>query len=116
MENSRELVVGTDESPGFLQQCLLSKVASATDEFVQSTCNNYSRLLGLLDAIWSTVRGISGGLLPTNEQKMNLRPSVFGTGQSTVASNGPVHSTTEVAHHFRWPPVTPIQQIRRSCR
>jgi hypothetical protein len=71
MENSRELVVGTDESPGFLQQCLLSKVASATDEFVQSTCNNYSRLLGLLDAIWSTVRGISGGLLPTNEQKMN---------------------------------------------
>jgi hypothetical protein len=76
MEKSRELVLGTDDSPGFLQQCLLSKIATATEEFVQTTCNNYSRLLGLLDAIWSTVRGLSGGLLPTNEQKMGLQVSL----------------------------------------
>ena len=35
-------------------------------------CNNYCSLLGLLDAIWSTVRGIDAGLLPTDEQKERL--------------------------------------------
>jgi hypothetical protein len=44
---------------------LQSKIASVTEEFVESTCKSYSRLLGLLDAIWSTVRGIDAGLLPT---------------------------------------------------
>jgi hypothetical protein len=77
MNKAKELVIGTEESPtGFLQQCLLSKIAAATTEFVQSTCNNYSRLLGLLDAIWSSVRGIECGLLPTDAQKLSLQVSL----------------------------------------
>jgi hypothetical protein len=56
-----------DATTGFLHQCLQSKVATITDEDVKAKCQQYSRLLGLLDAIWSRVRGIDG-LLPTAAQ------------------------------------------------
>ena len=35
-------------------------------------CKDYAVLLGLLDAIWSAVRGIHSGLLPIEEQKDKL--------------------------------------------
>jgi hypothetical protein len=75
MENSNALLLGKEDSPGFLQQCLQSRhpTASATEDTVRAMCQNYSRLLGLLDAIWSTVRGIDAGVLPTDAQKITLQ-------------------------------------------
>jgi hypothetical protein len=74
MEKSKERMLGSDtSSPGFLQHCLLSKQALASEEFICAHCQNFARLLGLLDAIWSTIRGIDGGLLPTDEQKIMLQ-------------------------------------------
>ena len=62
--------------PGFLQCCLLSKGAAVPEATVQSTCEAYCRLLGLLDAIWSTVRGLQAGLLPTDAQKLSLQTAL----------------------------------------
>jgi hypothetical protein len=72
MEKSSELLTGKDENEGFLQLMLQSKTDTIMEETVEAKCSEYSRLLGLLDAIWSTVRGIDAGLLPTNQQTTNL--------------------------------------------
>ena len=61
-----------NDALGFLQQSLQAKVASISEEEVISTCGKYCRLLGLLDVIWSTVRGLDSGLLPTPEQRESL--------------------------------------------
>jgi hypothetical protein len=37
-------------------------------EIITNKCNQLAQLMGLSDATWSTVRGIDGGLLPTQEQ------------------------------------------------
>lgn len=76
MERADEIVMGTVDSPGFLQKCLLSRTPSATEDYVRSTCQQYARLLGLLDAIWSNVRGIDSGLLPTAEQCNTLETAL----------------------------------------
>jgi hypothetical protein len=78
MSSSKDIMHGKDDStPGFLQCCLQStKRATVPDAFVQSTCEAYCRLLALLDAIWSTVRGFDAGLLPTDEQKLNLQKAL----------------------------------------
>ena len=73
MEKSRELFIGTLEAPGFLYACLEQKEQTMTEERVMvATCSEYCRLLGLLDLIWSTVRGLEAGLLPTLEQTTSL--------------------------------------------
>ena len=54
----------------------LSKGAAVPEATVQSTCEAYCRLLGLLDAIWSTVRGLQSGLLPTDAQKLSLQTAL----------------------------------------
>jgi hypothetical protein len=72
MDKCKALFLGKEGHPGFLQKCLLSKCATTTDAAVESKCNNYCSLLGLLDAIWSTVRGLNSGLLPTDEQTKSL--------------------------------------------
>jgi hypothetical protein len=77
MSNCKDLFLGKDDaSPGFLQCCLQSKQNAVNDAFVQSTCEGYCRLLGLLDAIWSTVRGLDAGLLPTDAQKLSLQKAL----------------------------------------
>jgi hypothetical protein len=78
MDKSQELLVGTDDSPGFLQLCLLSKDATiASEETVRATCQKFARLLGLLDAVWSSVRGLTGGLLPTDAHKISLQTALL---------------------------------------
>lgn len=74
MGKCQEIWMGKEDGtpPGFLQKCLLSKCDTTTEETVTATCRQYCRLLGLLDAIWSTVRGVDAGLLPTTEQKASL--------------------------------------------
>lgn len=72
MGNSKAIVLGKDNAPGFVQLCLQSMATITTTDAVKSRCNDYCRLLGLLDAIWSTVRGQHSGLLPTEEQKTSL--------------------------------------------
>ena len=71
MEKSNDLLLGEKDATnpvGFLQKCLLSKTPTTTDQDVISKCTEYCRLLGLLDTIWSTVRGLDAGLLPTDKQ------------------------------------------------
>ena len=59
-------------APGFLQKCLLSKCTTILENDVATKCNNSCSLMGLLDAIWSSVRGLDTGLLPTDEQTESL--------------------------------------------
>jgi hypothetical protein len=73
MEKCSDIYLGNDDTAGFLQEeCLQSKVATITEEDVTTNCKQFCRLLGLLDAIWSKVRGIDHGLLPTGEQSDSL--------------------------------------------
>jgi hypothetical protein len=72
MERSDELFLGKDGSAGFLQRCLQSKAEGTSDETVETTCKQYARLLGILDAIWSKVRGVECGLLPTADNVSSL--------------------------------------------
>jgi hypothetical protein len=72
MDKCKALFLGKEGHPGFLQKCLLSKCATTTDMAAESKCNNYCSLLGLLDVIWSTVRGLNSGLLPMDEQTKSL--------------------------------------------
>jgi hypothetical protein len=71
MDACSTVFIGSDEGDdaveGFLQKCLQCKVATISEQDVKDKCQQYSRLLGLLDAIWSRVRGIDG-LLPTAAQ------------------------------------------------
>jgi hypothetical protein len=88
MEKAKELVLGTEGSPGFLQKCLQSMHAPIASEIsVEATCKNYSRLLGLLDAIWSTIRGINAGLLPTDAQKIMLQTALLEAKELWLAMN-----------------------------
>jgi hypothetical protein len=78
MAKAKELLLGDtngdkNDDPGFLQLCLLSKEATVTEVSVRDKCNDFARLLGLLDAIWSSARGIDAGLLPTDAQQLNLQ-------------------------------------------
>ena len=54
---------------------MASKSADVTEEYITEHCNKFCWLLGLLDAIWSLVRGIDG-LLPTEEQKEKLKKAI----------------------------------------
>jgi hypothetical protein len=77
MERSQQVFLGQQQQGdapegGILQQCLQSKEANVTDAFVETKCKEYCRLLGLLDTVWSAVRGIDSGLLPTDEQIARL--------------------------------------------
>ena len=72
MDKCNALFLGKDGTPGFQQKCLLSKCPTITEAAVELKCQEYCSLLGLLDAIWSTVRGLDSGLLPTDKQKESL--------------------------------------------
>ena len=49
------------------------KEPTVSDDTVDLKCAQFARLMGLLDAIWSSVRGIDAGLLPTDTQVQHLR-------------------------------------------
>jgi hypothetical protein len=76
MEKARQILLGSEDSPGFLQLCIGSKEASVSDASISSALTNYCHLLGLLDAVWSNVRGIESGLLPTPQQLNSLKTSL----------------------------------------
>jgi len=46
----------------------MKKVPTIDDAVVETKCTQFAKLLGLLDAIWSNVRGMDAGLLPTEVQ------------------------------------------------
>ena len=73
MDKCKPIFMGNDDvAPGFLQKCLLSKCTTILENDVATKCNNSCSLMGLLDAIWSSVRGLDTGLLPTDEQTQSL--------------------------------------------
>jgi len=50
------------------------KQATIADAAIDLKCTQFARMMGLLlDAIWSSVRGIGAGLLPTDTQVQHLR-------------------------------------------
>ena len=57
------------------------KVATVSDDEIDAKCSTFSKLLALLDVIWSSVRGIEAGLLPTTAQSEELRSVVSNTKQ-----------------------------------
>ena len=63
---------GDNGTPGFIELCRLSKCPTMLEDTLVTKCNEYRSLMGLLDAIWSSVRGLDAGLLPTDEQKERL--------------------------------------------
>ena len=50
--------------------------ANETEESIRATCKTYKQLLNNLGTIWSQVRGVKNGLLPTDEDKENLHNAV----------------------------------------
>lgn len=73
MDRAQQLFIGTEAEPGFYASCLARKKQTITDEAIELKCRQYARLFGLLDAIWSSVRGIDAGLLPTDAQVESLK-------------------------------------------
>jgi hypothetical protein len=76
LDKCNALFLGNNETPGFLQKYLLSKCETTPEVTVEFKCNEYCRLLGLLDAIWSMFRGLHLGLLPTDEQRQSLEDAL----------------------------------------
>ena len=72
MENSKAIFVGDVDAPGFLSLCLDNRCEEATEQMVRLKCQQFCQLFGLMDAIWSTVRGLNAGLLPTIDQTTTL--------------------------------------------
>ena len=68
MERSEELFLGNDGNQGFCQLIKDQKRPTVADEDIETQCARYARLLGLLDAVWSNVRGIDSGIAPTAAQ------------------------------------------------
>jgi len=52
------------------------KMHARSDTEIDGKCEQFARLLGLFDIIWSNVRGISAGLLPTEDQIQQLRKAL----------------------------------------
>ena len=57
----------------FCTAIIAKKLIGLSDKLITTKCNQFARLLGLLDIIWSNVCGIDAGLLPTDEQIEQLR-------------------------------------------
>ena len=47
-----------------------------TEDTIRKRCEKYKELLSNLGTIWSTVRGIEKGLLPTDENKLQLHNAI----------------------------------------
>ena len=79
MDQSKLLFLGNDEDnavdEGFLQKCLAVKIDSISVEDVTTKCQSFAKLLGILDLIWSSVRGVQG-LLPTEDDVAALAKAI----------------------------------------
>jgi len=75
MEKSEELFI--DFSAAIREK----KVPTVTDDEVNLKCQQCARLFGLLDVIWSNVRGVDAGLLPTESQIQQLRDALLQAKQ-----------------------------------
>ena len=67
--------------PEFSNSIKAKKIASKTDAEIDLKCDQYARMFGLLDVIWSSVRGIDAGLLPSNDQINQLRTATANAKQ-----------------------------------
>lgn len=76
MEKAEIIVVGSANQDGMLQKCLNSKLESVSEESISDKMKKYGRLLSLLDAIWSSVRGCEAGILTTEHQIMQLKTAL----------------------------------------
>ena len=65
---------GVDEE-GFLHKCIALKIDAVTVQEITKKCKQFARLLGILDLIWSSVRGVQG-LLPTVEDVATLAKAI----------------------------------------
>jgi len=63
------------------------KMPTKTDAEIETRCREFARMFGLLDAIWSNVRGIDAGLLPTDEQVQQLRTATLNAKQLWCTMN-----------------------------
>ena len=57
------------------------RLPSKPEHEIDSKCEECARLFGLLDAVWSNVRGIEAGLLPTDDQMQQLRKATSDAKQ-----------------------------------
>ena len=103
MEKSATLFLGMEQQ-SFLLECLSNRTESIAPETVTDKCHQYSRLLGLLDTIWSSVRGKEAGLLPTEQQLDRLEQALSDD------------ISTKVASHFRWASPCTSQTVWRPGR
>jgi len=52
------------------------KIPTLNDVDIDSKCQQCARMMGLMDVMWSSVRGIDAGLLPTDDQVARLRKAL----------------------------------------
>lgn len=79
MEKAKELFVE------FAVAMKEKKVEDVADEVIENKCLQFARLFGLLDAVWSNVRGIDAGLLQTDSQVELLRKVLLEAKQLWIA-------------------------------
>eukprot|EP00978_Attheya_sp_CCMP212_P009734 scaffold23192_cov30-Attheya_sp.AAC.1 len=67
MRQAKESFLGGNEEGevGFLQLSMAQKVNSLMEEYVVKRYTDFANMLGILDGIWSHVREIDTGFLPT---------------------------------------------------
>ena len=80
MDKSELLFLGKDgaednSEEGFLQKCIQLKVDAISVEAITLRCKDFARMLGILDLIWSSVRGVQG-LLPSAEDVAVLAKAI----------------------------------------
>ena len=76
MERASSIFLGDNEEDGFLQKILALKKDDVPDDWIRSVTEDFGNMMGILDTIWSAVRGIDCGLLPTEEQLQSLAQGI----------------------------------------
>lgn len=71
----------------FAAAIISKKIPTKTNNEIEEKCRQFARLLSLLDIIWSNVRGIDAGLLPTEDQINQLRTALTKAKATWLSMN-----------------------------
>jgi len=71
----------------FAAAIISKKIPTKTNNEIEEKCRQFARLLSLLDIIWSNVRGVDAGLLPTEDQINQLRTALTKAKATWLSMN-----------------------------
>lgn len=71
----------------FAAAIVSKKIPTKTNNEIEEKCQQFARLLSLLDVIWSNVWGVDAGLLPTEDQINQLRTALTKAKATWLSMN-----------------------------